>query len=248
VALDVASLLGQAAEPTWRYALALSAVHDFGRAAQALSPPALAHMDLDLGLVFHDDWQLFALAGVGTSAGEPWQGLAWGAVAGLGLETLSDTWQVHARLEARTQRGGFRQGFFGPEYEVARFLAPPVFPDGASAFAELSLAHDSIHLDHARRQLHLLLALEAFSWGRLDVQVRVATWLDVRRLHVSLSALAVGMGQAQARYTFSGEVHYRFSRHFYVLAQGGSLLFPTTDLHVRPGAFVSLGLGADYAH
>jgi len=247
VALDVAYLLGQAPEPTWRHALALSAVHDFGRATEAPSPPALAHADLDIGLVFHDDWQLFALAGVGTSVGGPGQGMPWGAVAGLGLETLSDIWQVHARLEARTQRGGFRQGFFGPDYEVARFLARPVFPDGASAFAELSLAHDSIHLDHARRELHLLLALEAFSWGRTDAQVRVAAWLDVRRLHVSLSALAVGVGQADARYTFSGELHYRFSQHLYVLAQGGTLLFPSTDFHVRPGAFVSLGLGADYA-
>jgi hypothetical protein len=47
---------------------------------------------LDIGLVFHDDWQFFALAGVGTSTGGTGQGLPWGAVAGLGLETFSDTW------------------------------------------------------------------------------------------------------------------------------------------------------------
>lgn len=253
LALNLARLLGDASQPSGWRALSLSAVHDAGRAEGRTPEVTLVHADLDVGLVFRDDFQVFVLAGAGTRAGM--EG-AWGALVGAGLESASDTLRVHAQVEARRQHGGFRQGFFGPDYELGRFVAAgtsslPVarapFAEGYSVFGELIVAHDTLHLDHARRELHLSMAAEAFSWGRLDAQVRVSTWRKLRTLYLALEALVVGVGQPHARYTASGEVRYRFSRRLYVLARGGTLLFPRPDSTVRPGVSALLGLGADYA-
>ncbi|WP_223756250.1 hypothetical protein [Myxococcus sp. RHSTA-1-4] len=253
LALNLAHFVGDASQPTGWCALSVSAVRDFGRAEGRTPEVTLAHADLDVGLVFRDDLQLFLLAGAGTRAGTVG---AWGALLGVGLEVVSDTLEVHAQVEARRQRGGFRQGFFGPDYELGRFVAAgpsplPVaqapFADGYSAFGELRVARDTLHLDHARRELHLRVAAEAFSWGRLDALVRVSTWQMLRHLHLALDALAVGVGQPNARYAVSGEVRHRFSRRLYVLARGGTLLFPQPDSTVRPGAQALLGLGADSA-
>ncbi len=158
-------------------------------------------------------------------------------------------------MEARIQRGGFRQGFFGPDYELARFTAAgpsPVpaaeapFPDGYSAFGELVVGWDSIDRDAAERNLELSVAAEVFTWGRVDADARVSTYLAQRRMGLAFSAIATAVGQPGARYTFSAEVRCRFARHFYGLAQGGTLFFPQPDSSLRPSAFVSLGLGVDY--
>ncbi|WP_240359491.1 hypothetical protein [Pyxidicoccus trucidator] len=213
----------------------------------------LVHADFDAALVFRDDFQVFLLAGAGTRAGR--EG-AWGALVGAGLESVSDTLRVHAQVEARRQHGGFRQGFFGPDYELGRFVAAghaslpaaqAPFPDGYSVFGELTIARDTLHLDHARRELHLSLAAEAFSWGRLDTQVRISTWRMLRHLYLALDVLGVGVGQPKARYAVSGEVRYRFTRYLYVLGRGGTLLSLQPDATVRPGVQAQLGLGATYA-
>jgi hypothetical protein len=252
LALNLASLFGEASAPAGWCALSVSAAHDFGRAEGRTPEVGLAHADLDVALVFRDDFQVFIDVGAGMRPGLDG---AWGALVGAGLELYSETLEVHAQVEARRQRGGFRQGFFGPDYELGRFAAAgpaalPVaevrFPDGYSAYGELSLGHDTLHLDHARREFQVSVAAEVFSWGRVDVQARVATWRKFRQLYLGLDALAVGVGQPGARYAVSGEVRYRFSRRLYVLGRAGTLLFPQPEGTVRPGMQALLGLGADY--
>ena len=102
-----------------------------------------------------------------------------------------------ARLEGRLQRGGFRQGVFGPDYELARFqvagpasvpLAEASFPEGASAYGEVILNWDAVRLSGMRqRHLFLSLGVEAFSWGRVDVDGRV----EVQLLHRNFMGLGV---------------------------------------------------------
>jgi hypothetical protein len=253
VAFDVPHLVsGPPAQPG-RYSLSLSAVHDFGRAGGRAAPVTLAHADLTAVFFYREDLQVHALAGAGGRPGGPG---AWGAVVGLGLEQRSQRLEVGARLEARLQRGGFRQGFFGPDYELARFraagpeplpAAEAPFAEGASAFGELVLGWDGLHREHPERQLDVSVAVEVFSWGRVDADARVAAWLAGRRLHLALSALAVAVGQPGARHVLSGEARYRFAEPLYVLAQGGTLLVAQPDSSVRPGAFVCLGLGVEHA-
>ncbi|TQF08533.1 hypothetical protein FJV41_49405, partial [Myxococcus llanfairpwllgwyngyllgogerychwyrndrobwllllantysiliogogogochensis] len=75
-----------------------------------------------------------------------------------------------------------------------------------------------------------------------------AVQLFERSLEVAVKGLAVGAGKPGARYLGAAEVRWRFlGGKFYALGTGGTLLFPTTDGTLRPGAFASVGLGVDNA-
>ena len=88
--------------------------------------------------------------------GGPGEGGAWGAVVGLGADAVTPTLDMKLRLEVRQQHGGFRQGFFGPDYELARFrrqrehlgvpLAEAPFPDGYSLYGEAAVGWDAVRL------------------------------------------------------------------------------------------------------
>ncbi|RKG99187.1 hypothetical protein D7X74_39615, partial [Corallococcus sp. CA047B] len=182
---------------------------------------------------------------------------AWGAVAGVGADAETLTLNARLRLEARRQHGGFRQGYFGPDYELARFraaghselpLARASFPDGASVYAEANVGWDAERLGGlVQRHLSLSGAVEVFTWGRVDADGRLALQLVDRSLELAVSALAVGLGQAGARYLVSGELRWRFAGKVYALGQGGTLLFPDAGGALRPGAYASFGLGVDNA-
>ena len=254
VALDLAHLFTGPQEQPGRYTLALSAVHDWGRAGGHSPQVTLAHLDGTAVVVVRPDYELHVLAGWG---GRPGVGGAWGAVAGVGADAVTPTLDARLRLEVRGQRGGFRQGLFGPDYELARFRAAgpsglPVveapFPDGFSVYGEAVVGWDAVRLGGLRqRHLHLSLAVEAFTWGRVDVDGRLAAQLAERRVEVAVSALATRVGRPGARYLYSGEVRWRFGGWLYAVGQGGTLLFPAPDGTLRPGAFASLGLGVDHA-
>lgn len=253
LALDVGSWLGAAPTEPFRHSLGVSLAHDFARAGGASPPVTLAHVDISTGLFYQPDFQVSALAGAGTRLDGP--GSPVGAVAGLSLETFARKLMVRGRLEARMQRGGFRQGFFGPLYELSRFLAPgpsslpaarEQWPDGFSGFGELMLGWDSLSLEHGERELNLSLAAEAFSWGRVDADARVERRLLVRRLRLALRVAVEGLLQPRARHLITGEVRYRFRKRVYLMAQAGTVFFPLPGSGVHPSAFVSLGVGADY--
>ncbi|NOK34698.1 hypothetical protein HMI49_15975 [Corallococcus exercitus] len=254
VVLDVQHVLfGQPPEPG-RYTLALSAVHDWGRAGGRAPSVMLAHLDGTAVVKVSPGFEAHLLAGWG---GRPGVGGAWGAVVGLGADALTPTLDLRLRLEVRRQHGGFRQGFFGPDYELARFRAAgaddvPVaeasFPDGYSAFSEAEVGWDAVSYGGLYKHLKLSLGVEAFSWGRFDVDGRVAAQFFARSLEVAVKGLAAGMGQPGARYLGAAEVRWRFlDGKLYALGTGGTLLFPTMEGALRPGAFASVGLGVDNA-
>jgi hypothetical protein len=255
VELDVQHVLSGRPRQPGRYLLALSSVLDWGRAGGASRRVMLAHVDGTAVVWVRRGFELHLLAGAG---GRPGSEGAWGAVAGMGVDVVSPTLDLMARLEVRRQRGGFRQGFFGPDYELARFqgagpsglpLADAPFPEGASAFGELVVGWDAVLLgDLVQRHLRLSLGVEAFSWGRVDADGRLAVQLFHRDVEAAVRGLGVGLGQPGARYLASGEVRWRFlGGRLYALGQGGTLLFPAGDGTLRPGAFASVGLGVDNA-
>ncbi|WP_338872265.1 hypothetical protein [Myxococcus stipitatus] len=255
LSLDVEHILFGQPEDQGRYTLALSAVHDWGQAETRAPSVTLAHLDATAGVLLRPDYEIHVVAGWG---GRPGERGAWGVVAGVGADVLTEKLILRLRLEARLQRGGFRQGFFGADYELARFQAAgaegvPVvdarFPEGSSAFGEVEVGWDAVSYGGLYQHLTLSLGLEAFTWGRFDADGRVAFQLFARSLEVALKGLAVGAGEPGARYLGAAEVRWRFlGGKLYVMGTGGTLLFPTEEGGLlRPRVFASVGLGVDNA-
>ncbi|AFE07589.1 hypothetical protein COCOR_07545 [Corallococcus coralloides DSM 2259] len=259
VALDVQHVLFGRPSVPGRYTLALSAVHDWGQVGGTSRSLTLAHLDATAVVLRRGrKGQRVEAHLLGGWGGRPGMGGAWGAVVGVGVDALTPTVDLRARLEGRLQRGGFRQGTFGPDYELARLqvagpatvpLAEASFPEGYSAYGEVILSWDAVRLSGMRqRHLFLSLGVEAFSWGRVDVDGRVETQLFHRDFSLGVSGLAAAMGLPGARYLVSGEARWRFlGGNLYALGQGGRLLFPTPEGTPRPGTFAAVGLGVDNA-
>lgn len=246
-------LTGLAPEPG-RYTLGVSVVRDWGRAGGESPRVTLAHVDATAVVLVRPDYEVHVLGGWG---GRPGVGGAWGAVLGVGADGVTRTLDMKLRLEARRQHGGFRQGFFGPDYEVERTsagsrsgvpVAEAPFPEGFSAYGEVVVGWDGVRLGEVlQRHLHLSLGAEVFDWGRVDVDGRLAVqWVD-RTLEVAASGLLRGLGRPGARHLYAGEVRWRFARSLYLLAQGGTRLYPGAEGTLLPVPFASLGVGMDHA-
>jgi hypothetical protein len=242
--VDLAHVLTGAPSEPGRYTLGLSAVRDWGNAG---GQPMLAHVDGVAALVERPGFELHLLGGWGGRLGEPG---AWGAVAGVGVDALTASLDMKVRLEARRQRGGFRQGYFGPDFELARELsvAREPFPEGFSAYGEVEVEWDGVRLG-SLLQRHLLLSVgvEVFDWGRVEVAGRLGVQLAQRRLEVAVSGQVLGPGQPGAWHVYSGQVRWRFAGALYALGEGGMRLYPGVEGVPRPVAFASLGLGVEYA-
>ncbi|RKH44501.1 hypothetical protein D7Y23_27500 [Corallococcus sp. AB050B] len=254
VALDVGRVLFGGIGPPGRYTIAVSAVHDWGRAGGHAPSVTLAHLDGTAVVFRQPGLEAHLLAGWG---GRPHVGGAWGAVLGVGADAVAPAWDLSVRLEARRQHGGFRQGFFGPDYELARFqavgsdgvpLASSRFPDGYSLQAEARVGWDAVGYRGLQRHLTASLSMEAFSWGRLDADGRVAVQFLERSLELAVKGLCVGLGQPDARYLGAVDARWRIAAgKLYAVVTGGTLLFPEEDGTLSPGAFASVGLGVDNA-
>ncbi|HVG57565.1 MAG TPA: hypothetical protein VNA24_03365 [Hyalangium sp.] len=244
VEVDLVHVLTGAPQKPGRYTLGLSVVRDWGDAGRR---PAQAHVDAAAVLVERPGLELHLLGGWGGHLGEP---RAWGAVAGVGVDALTTNRDMKLRLEARRQRGGFRQGYFGPGFELERELSVTrgLFPEGFSAYGEVELEWDEVRLG-GLRQRHLLLSLgaEVFTWGRVEVAGRLGLQLAQRRLEVAVSGQWAEPGQPGAWHVYSGQVRWRFAGALYTLGQGGMRLNPGGEEGLRPVAFASLGLGVEHA-
>ncbi len=238
--LDLGRQLGAAPD---RARISLSGAHDFARAGGQSFPITLTHVDASYAFLQGEGLQLLALVGGGTRFGAGPGG--WGAVAGLAGEGGASV-PLGAKLEVRKQTGGFRQGLFGPAYELARFSSIGVsstplglerLPDGYSIYLE---AFTTL------RWLHVTAAGERFDWGRseLDVQLDLVGFSE--RLTASVRATGVGLEQSP-RWLFWAESRYRIAPSLYGVLGGGWTYFPQGAEGLARAVCVGAGLGVDLA-
>ena len=100
------------------------------------------------------------------------------------------------------------------------------------------------------RAVWLWLVSPAVAWAEDVPKTQHEDEVRRARSNAWRSLLRLGMGQTGARYLGLGaaEVRWRFlGGNLYALGTGGTLLFPTPEGTLRPGAFASVGLGVDNA-
>ena len=258
--LELGRLL--ATDTAWydRFWLTLELAHDFGNAGGPTCPldgslsgcapgdrlktpqASLLHLDFSAMLYRGETLRLQALLGAGTRLGALSN---VGGVAGLTAELDLQGFLVGAKLEGRKQAGGFRQGYFGPQYELSRFagagfsgvpLGAQVLPDSGSFYAELRAGVRGVLVAEA--------AVEHFFWGRTDVDASVQAELFESRVVTALRFTAVAVG-VFPRYAMSAEARVRVVRSLYALMSGGTAFLPQSDGTLTRGVFVSFGVGVD---
>jgi hypothetical protein len=234
--------------------LSVSVAHEFGRAGVPSPPVTLAHADVDVLLVSTGRYEAYVFGGVGARLGEP--ELSTGAVVGGSFYMPGDALDTHARFELRKHGARFREGFFGPDYEIARVASPgagaPVaeerFPEGYSAFLDTSLEWDPAGLSAGQRRLRLSVGAEVFTWGRLDFDAALScSLLEDKQLTFILRFLGAGLRQDGAHYAYGGEARYWFHPlSIYAFANGGKLLSLSRDKGLESSMFASVGMGAEH--
>ncbi|MDX2015827.1 MAG: hypothetical protein SFW67_36875 [Myxococcaceae bacterium] len=241
-----------------RYLLALSLAHDFsvgtpGRGLQVACtndcsiqtvPPTatLAHLDASFVVLRSQALSLMGLAGLGARAN---QSRDLGFLAGLAMDVRVPSVELSLRAEGRKQAGGFRHGFFGAQYEVARFsgtglgltpLADEALPDAFSVFGEMRL--------RLARTVTVDGTVEHFTFGRTDFDATVKVTALDERLVAEARLGAMGLGVAP-RWVASAGLRWRLFQSFYVLGSGGTVFFPQPDGTLSRGVTVSAGVGVD---
>lgn len=238
-----------------RFLLSFSLAHDAQRAGLPFradlpvtafarpTPTTLFLLDASAVLVRTPNLRWMLLAGFGVRAIEQTD---VGVVLGTTLDATVQDLGFSLRLEGRKQAGGFRFGYFGPQYELQRFsdvgfrgqgIADVRLPDGFSAFAEARVGLGS--------RVSVDVAAEWYFWQRLDLDGTVSVAVLDDWLTVTAHTTMLGLAQAP-RYTGTAGLRWRFFPSFYVLAEGGILLFPQPDGSLVRGVTASAGVGVDF--
>jgi hypothetical protein len=236
-----------------RYVLALELAHDFGLAGlpfrpdplvSRVTPAAVTLLQLDgsATLVRTQSVRFMLLAGVGTRAGST---ADLGFAGGLALDVTVAEVGLSLKVEVRKQAGGYRLGYFGPGYELARFAdlgfsGPPraslSLPDGWGLAGELRIGFGAtVSVD---------VAAEHFFFGRTDLDATVDLALLASWLTAQARVTVVGLGQLP-RTSATGGLKVRLLPALYLVGSAGTVFFPQPDGTLLRGLTASVGAGVD---
>lgn len=240
-----------------RYLLSLSLAHDFALGVPparrcAAEPcegeplrftaPTLVHLDASAVLLRSNSFTLMVLGGMGARANTTRD---LGFLAGFAMDVRVPDVELSLRGEGRKQAGGFRHGYFGAQYELARFsgtglglmpLSAENLPDAFSVFGELRFRLlQTVTLDGA---------VEVFTFGRTDFDATVSVELFEQWLVAEARLGAVGLGQVP-RWLVTAGLRWRLFKSFYVVGSGGTAFFPLENGTLGRGVMASAGVGVD---
>lgn len=254
VAWDIGGTFSSDAAVKDRYVLALELAHDANLAGRpfrpdpsvqrfTLPPVTLLHLDASAVLVRSAALRWMVMAGTGTRANAT---ADLGFLVGMTLDANVKEVGFSTRLELRKQAGGFRHGFFGPMYELQRFvdvgytgpsLGAAMLPDGLSGFAELRVGIGP--------RVSFDAAAEYFFWNRLDLDGGLSIALLGDWFFLTARTTILGIAQAP-RFAFNAGLRWRLLPSFYVLGEGGTVFFPQVDGTLLRGVSFSAGVGVDF--
>ena len=259
VSWDIARSFSSDASTHGRFLLALSVAHDFATGTPpavrplcasadapcdfvAPSSATLVHLDASAVLLRSQSLSLMVMGGMGARANATRD---LGFLAGLAMDVRLPDVELSLRGEGRKQAGGFRQGYFGAQYELSRFsgvgfsfpsLASEVLPDAFSVFGELRVRLAQVITFDG--------SVEAFTFGRTDFDSTLTVELLEKRLIAEARVGVLGLGQAP-RWLLSGGLRWRLFKSFYVIGSGGTAYFPSNTGALVRGVTASGGVGVD---
>ena len=254
VAWDIGATFSADTTVKDRYLLALEVAHDANLSARPfrpdpsvapylLPPVTLLHLDASAVLLKNAALRVMVMGGLGTRANATSD---LGFLVGLTLDANVKEVGFSTRLELRKQAGGFRHGFFGPFYELQRFvdvgyrgpgLDAAVLPDGGSGFLELRVGIGT--------RISFDAAAEYFFWNRLDLDGGLSIALFEDWFFLTARTTILGIAQAP-RFAFNAGLRWRLFPSFYVLGEGGTVFFPQVDGSLLRGVSFSAGIGVDF--
>jgi hypothetical protein len=253
LAWDLGRTFSDHAEVRDRYVLALELAHDASRAGLPFRPdpsmarvglPALTLLQLDGSamLVRSQSLRVSALAGLGNRLDAGDLGFVAGGLMDANVAELG----ISLKLELRKQAGGYRQGFFGPTWELSRY-ADTGF--SGSPQAAVSLPNSWSVMGEARLGVGTAASVELFAehffFGRTDLDATVNLVLLGSWLTAQARATVVGL-EGTPRWAVNAQLKARLFPSFYVLGQGGTVFFPQPDGSLVRGVAVSAGVGVDF--
>ncbi len=255
VAWDIGATFSQEAAVRDRYTLAFSVAHDAQLAGRPFRPErntpgiftpsqaTLLHLDASIVLFRSSELRWMVLAGTGVRASDRSD---LGFVVGTTLDATVKEVGFSARLELRKQAGGFRHGYFGPQYELQRFSdlgfrelsqSDALLPDSGSGFLELRAGIGT--------KVTFDFAAEYFFWQRLDLDGTLSLALLDDWFFLTARTSILGLLQ-QPRYQVSGGLRWRIFPSVYLLAEAGTVVFPQVDGTLLRGVQASAGAGFDF--
>lgn len=246
--VDLGRIFGSTEGVFDRFHLAGSAAHDEGQAGGVAAKITLAHFDADAVIFRSSAVRLMLLGGIGARFGDVNDVTPdYGALFGFAIDAMfQNGFSIGGKVEIRSQQSGFRQGFFGAGYELARFSgtgfsqparAVEQLPEAFSVAGEVRVAKGSaVSID---------LALEYFAFGRADLDALFSLEIIDQRLVAGARFTGTGLGQVP-RYAVTSELRLRLFSSFYVVGSGGTVFFPQPDGTLVRGFTGSAGVGVDF--
>lgn len=254
IAWDIGGTFSADATVKDRYVLSFELAHDAQLAGRPFRPDpsierftptglTLMHLDASAVLVRNPALRWMVMVGTGTRANAT---ADLGFLVGTTLDANVKEIGFSTRLELRKQAGGFRHGFFGPMYELQRYvdigyrgpsIGDAMLPDGLSGFAELRVGIGT--------KVSFDVAAEYFFWNRLDLNGGLSLALLDDWFFLTSRASVIGIAQAP-RFAFNAGLRWRIFPSFYVLTEGGTVFFPQVDGSLIRGVTFSAGAGVDF--